>query len=264
MLTDLDELVLAVRDPDSRTYIREAIIAYRGGALRAAVVSVWVAVVYDIISKLRSLDSQGDKAAHALIEELEAAVKTNNIKALANLEEKLPDEALNTFEFLSRAEHEDFARLKADRNRCAHPAFGGEMLLYNPSPEAVRAHIVHAIRHLLERPPVQGKAAIERILTDIAGTYFPSDQSDVNRYLARYLDNAKTSLLVNLIHVLVKGLLKRDNPVLAGHETVALMALLAVSARHPELYRVTMQDLIQRLAASIDDTNLSNLLECRS
>ena len=50
MLTDLDELVLTVRYPDSRTYIREAMIAYRGGANRAAVVSVWVAVIYVLVS----------------------------------------------------------------------------------------------------------------------------------------------------------------------------------------------------------------------
>ena len=89
MLTDLDELVLTVRDPDSRTYIREAMIAYRGGANRAAVVSVWVAVIYDIISKLRLLDSQGDKAAQSLIQDLDRAIANNDIKAMANFEDRL-------------------------------------------------------------------------------------------------------------------------------------------------------------------------------
>ena len=87
----------------------------------------------------------------------------------------------------------------------AHPAFGGDTLLYNPSPEVVRAHIVHAICH--RTLPVQGKAAIERIVVDIAGAYFPTVQNEVNRYLARYLDHAKTSLLANLIHILVKAVL---------------------------------------------------------
>src|SRR5208337_3986552 len=182
MLTDLDELVLTVRDPDSRTYIREAMIAYRGGANRAAVVSVWVAVIYDIISKLRLLDSQGDKAAQSLIQDLDRAIANNDIKAMANFEDRLLGEALNTFEFLSRVEYQDFDRMRLDRHRCAHPAFGGEMLLYNPSPEAVRAHIVHAITHLLSRPPVQGKAAIDKIVADIAGPYFPTDQEEVNSY----------------------------------------------------------------------------------
>src|SRR5262245_47380315 len=103
MLTDLDEMLLSVQDPDSRTYIREAIIAYRGGALRAAVVSTWVAVIYDIISKLRIIESQNDGAARALIAELNGAVKSNNIKAMAAFEEKLPTEARETFEFLSNS-----------------------------------------------------------------------------------------------------------------------------------------------------------------
>ena len=170
MLTDLDELLLTVRDPDSRTYIREAIIAYRGGALRASVVSTWVAVIYDIISKLRSLETQGDRAAQALIQELDGAIKADNVKAMAGSEDKLPGEALSTFEFVSTAEYEDLARLKKDRNRCAHPAFGGDTSLYTCHPEIVRSHIVHAIIHLLSRPLVQGKAAIDKILAAIAKT----------------------------------------------------------------------------------------------
>ncbi|MDZ8025517.1 MAG: hypothetical protein RMY36_008055 [Nostoc sp. SerVER01] len=38
-LTDLDELVLTVRDKASGSYILEAVNAYRGGAYRAAIVA---------------------------------------------------------------------------------------------------------------------------------------------------------------------------------------------------------------------------------
>lgn len=262
MLTDLDELVLTVRDPDSRTYIREAMIAYRGGANRAAVVSVWVAVIYDIISKLRLLDSQGDKAAQLLIQDLDRAIANNDFKAMANFEDRLLDEALNTFEFLSRVECHDFNRMRLDRNRCAHPAFGGEMLLYNPSPEAVRAHIVHAITHLLSRPPVQGKAAIDKIVADIAGPYFPIDQEEVNSYLcSRYLDHAKPSLVANLVAVLVKALLRRDHPTLTGHEGSALTALTAIASRHPEMFKTKMQDLMRKASHDVEDKDVSYLLE---
>lgn len=58
-LTDLDELAQKVRDEQSRIYIVEAINAYRGGAYRAAIVATWIAVVYDIIAKLRELAKQG-------------------------------------------------------------------------------------------------------------------------------------------------------------------------------------------------------------
>jgi hypothetical protein len=49
-VSDLDELLLSVRDPTSKSYILEAINAYRGGALRSAIISTWIAVSYDIIS----------------------------------------------------------------------------------------------------------------------------------------------------------------------------------------------------------------------
>ncbi len=56
-LTDLDELVLTVRDKVSLSYILEAVNTYRAGAYRAAIVSTWIAVSYDIIAKIRELNS---------------------------------------------------------------------------------------------------------------------------------------------------------------------------------------------------------------
>ena len=49
-LTDIDMLALSVRDRESRRLIGEAITAYRGGALRSALMSTWIAVAYDIIA----------------------------------------------------------------------------------------------------------------------------------------------------------------------------------------------------------------------
>ncbi|GAK61608.1 hypothetical protein U27_01509 [Candidatus Vecturithrix granuli] len=60
-LSDLDELVQQVREEKSRTYITEAIKSYRAGAYRAAIVSTWIAVVYDIILKLRELEKYDQK-----------------------------------------------------------------------------------------------------------------------------------------------------------------------------------------------------------
>jgi len=40
-LTDLDELVLLVKDKVSLSYILEAVDTYRTGAYRAAIVSTW-------------------------------------------------------------------------------------------------------------------------------------------------------------------------------------------------------------------------------
>ena len=76
----------------------------------------------------------------------------------------------------------------------------------------------------------------------------------MNRFLiSRYLDNAKDSLVTNVTGILLKYLLRKNNPVLVGHEQAAHMALLAVSVRHPHLYRTTVRDLLRRLAPGIED-----------
>lgn len=260
MLTDLDELILSVRDQASRAYIREAVIAYRAGAYRAAVVSTWVAIIYDIIGKLRILDSQGDASAHQLVEELEGATASRSILSMSKFEERLPEKALKTFEFLNQLEFEDFGRIRLDRNRCAHPAFSGETLLFTPSPESVRAHIVHAITYLLAHPPVQGRAAIQKVLTDISGQYFPITQDEVTSYLrSRYLDHAKATLVESLVALFVKAILRRNVAELAGSESAASLALQAIGTCRPDIYERKMKDVLATLAPGLDDNSIVNL-----
>jgi hypothetical protein len=51
-LTDLDVLILRVREPRSREYISEAVLTYRVGAYKTAVVATWTAVTFDILMKI--------------------------------------------------------------------------------------------------------------------------------------------------------------------------------------------------------------------
>jgi len=98
-LTDLDELALTVRDKIARSYILEAIDAYRGGAYRSSIVSTWIAVTFDIISKIRELSNQGDSNAQAFIKSLDQAITDKQIKKLQNIEENLLKKATDDFEF---------------------------------------------------------------------------------------------------------------------------------------------------------------------
>src|SRR5215468_10091880 len=69
-LEDLDELVLRCRTEEGRKYITEAVTCYKAGAYRACIVATWVAVVYDLISKIRDLALSGDAEAQRLVEDL--------------------------------------------------------------------------------------------------------------------------------------------------------------------------------------------------
>lgn len=46
---DLDELTLRCRDEKAREHISEAVASYRVGACRAAIVTTWIAVCFDVI-----------------------------------------------------------------------------------------------------------------------------------------------------------------------------------------------------------------------
>lgn len=80
-LTDIDSLALAMRERESRRLIAEAITAYRGGALRSAIISTWIAVAFDIVTKARELSAQGEAAPKVFVQELESAIANRDERA---------------------------------------------------------------------------------------------------------------------------------------------------------------------------------------
>jgi hypothetical protein len=54
-LGDLDELVISCRTEEARAYVSEAVACYKAGAFRACIVATWIAVVYDLLAKIREL-----------------------------------------------------------------------------------------------------------------------------------------------------------------------------------------------------------------
>jgi hypothetical protein len=266
-LIDLDELVLSVRDRSSREYINEAVVSYRARAYRSALIATWIAVAYDIISKIRELDIQGDAEAKKFVADLDAAVALQQtdygtaVQRLQAIENDLLNQALKKYEFLSPQEHTDLDRLKQDRNLCAHPAFASESLLFQPSPELVRAHITHAITHLLQHPPVQGKSALLRIKRDILEPSFPSTQKDVSEFLeSRYLNRAKKTLLTNLVTVCLKTVIKRTDVDLVGKEEEVLRCLAAVKIRYQAVYAERMGAELPTITDGADDAQLKRTM----
>jgi len=82
-LADLESLRLSIRDQVIRAYASDAIACYSAGANRSAIVSIWIAVVYDLYQKTRYLAEQfGDKATKECIKEIEA-IRANSNKSKA-------------------------------------------------------------------------------------------------------------------------------------------------------------------------------------
>ena len=256
-LLDLDEAVLRVRDANSRLYIGEAVAAYRAGANRSAIIAAWIAVVTDIIAKIKELANQSDANAQAFVRELDVAVAANDLRTLQTIEQAILNKAEREFEFLSAREAVDLERLKADRHLCAHPAFVSEDSLYQPSADLVRTHIVHAVEHLLAQQPVQGRSALERIKQDLRRSTFPLDEANAKRYLIeKYLRRAKPVLLRNLVIVVVKEYLRATDPDLTGRERELITTLRAVAETNHALYEQTMAALLPREVADLDEPGL--------
>jgi hypothetical protein len=265
-LVDLDELVLMVRDHNSRAYIGEAINTYRSRAYRSALLATWIAVAYDVISKIRELQAQGDPAAGAFVTVLDNVIDANEcgnataVKQLQAIENELLAKALKDFEFLSAQEYTDLDRLKSDRNLCAHPAFTREGALFQPTAEQVRAHISHAVLHLLRHPPVQGRHALTRLKNDLLQPSFPSTQKTVSDFLeSRYLNYAKVALIETLVTVFLKVLIKQSEADLIGKEDRVLMCLVAVGRCHTAAYDRKMAEQLPRLTHGLNDQELKRV-----
>lgn len=259
-ITDIDSLALAVRDRESRRLIAEAITAYRGGALRSAIMSTWIAVSFDIISKARELAAQAEESPKDFINELDLAIANHDIKKMQAIESDLLNVANDQLQLLASHEYEALERLRKDRHLCAHPAFIVEDELYQPSLELVRSHIVHALQHLLIHAPLQGKSAIARFDVDVTSLSFPTNPDDIGAYIrARYLDRAKDVLVTNLIEAVISAPFGDERARFAGRSRLLAMTLKEISKAKTSIYDATVPSYVARKFDTVEDDVLLNI-----
>jgi len=256
-LTDIDSLCLNVRDQESKRLISEAIAAYRGGALRSAIMSTWIALAFDIISKARELAAQGEAAPIAFVQDLDSAIANSDIGKMQRIESDLLKTANEQLQILAPHEFMALDRLKYDRNLCAHPAFVVEDELYQPSPESVRSHIVHTLQYLLVHAPLQGKSAIARFDADLMSPSFPSNASDIGIYIrAKYLDRAKEVLVVNLIKALISAPFGGERDRFVGRIRLLATALYEIAKAKTAIYDSTVPRYVAQRVDAVDDAVL--------
>jgi hypothetical protein len=261
-LHSLDALLLSVRDMESKRLTQEAVTAYQAGAYRAAILSMWVAVCADIISKLKELGTGGDAAATAEAKKLEAWIQTRDIKNLQQFENGLVELARDKFEMLLPHEAIDLLRLREDRHLCAHPAFVSDEALFSPTAELARAHIAHAILHLLSRPPVQGKQLIARFDRDLLGGSIPRNLDEIELVLREnYLAHAKTGAVASLIKALAKALVGAEAEKYKGKEQQIAFSLANIGRIFPGLFEEHLPPLMDKLGHELGDTAI--LAVCR-
>lgn len=209
-MKSLDELYLTCRDEISKKYILEAIKCYKGGGFRSCIVATWIALVYDFIGKLHEL-SVDDENAKTLFNKLEEYRISNNINGILEFERKLLDTMKNYYALLSPVEYNDLKRLNEDRNLCAHPSLIDETTPFQATPEIARYHLRNVIEFVLSKPPVQGKAALERVKRMLESIYYPKDEAGLEAFLNDSpLGRAKDNLKIQFVNWLVSNIVSEN------------------------------------------------------
>ncbi|WP_271509507.1 hypothetical protein [Bradyrhizobium sp. CCBAU 11357] len=260
-LGDLDELVLRCRTEEGRKYIVEAVTCYKAGAYRACIVATWVAVVYDLISKIREIALSGDPAAQQIVADLnrfQPLIAQNDLGAIKkslDLERGIVDICNTQFGFFEGMEVLDLTRLHDDRNRCAHPSYQGMETPYSPSGELARAHLVHAIQHVLSQAPVQGRAATAQVLRLVTSQYFPLDIDNAKLQLKSIgLDRVRESVIRATIDQLTYGYIE-GGPDLKGLRRT-LSAICALSEMHSDICGPRIKGALNKMGRRVSDPDL--------
>jgi hypothetical protein len=241
----LEDLQNQVRDPESRRYLAEAIRAYQAGALRSAIVAIWVSVALDLVAKIRELATQGEKAAISYIEGLDRAVQRGDIDQLVQVERNLLTISRDSFELIDAREQVELERLRLDRHVCAHPAFVKPEEVFDPTPELVRVHIATAVDSVLARVPSPGKKAIDRFRLEIDQDTFPQDPQILADYLReRFFERGKSSLRRGLAELIVKGSIDPPEGDLRRSNRCALAAH-ALDRIEPELLKAALMRVVR-------------------
>jgi hypothetical protein len=212
-LSDLDELILRCRTDVAKSYIEEAVSSYRASVYRACIITTWIAVVFDIIDKLKELAMSGDSQAKLAVKEFEEyQIKLNKgdnsiLKKALEFEGNILELARDKFELLDFHQFTDLNRLRDDRNRCAHPSFQHTGEPYQPSGELARTHLRNAIVDLLQKLPVQGRAALEDLKRRVESEFFPIDLTKAKEVFKESPFLHPTQALVNgFVDALIFGL----------------------------------------------------------
>ncbi len=259
MIRGFEEMIVQCIDDDAKVHIREAVRCYEAGAYRAAIVASYVAVCFDLIAKLRGLASGGDGDAANLVnklDQLQEQQRNGNPQAIGGLleiERNLLEDFRDKFDFFGHQEFEELSRLRADRNRCAHPTFSHDALPYAPPAELARLHIRSALSYVLSQQARQGKAALASLRATVNSPYFPTALKDaVTRLRASEIGKARDTLVRAFIDDLAFGWPDATHPYHANNSV--LEAIEATVELHRPIAVPRLVIAIDKLAKSgVDD-----------
>lgn len=257
-LIDIEEMVLRCRTEEAKAVIEEGVACYKAGAYRAAIVATWLAVYFDLASKLKSLALAKNSTAREWLDNYERRVtayepeNSDTAKPLQNIENSILNMARSSdIELISHVELVDLKRLKTDRNRCAHPTMQNADERFTPTAELARTHLRNAVEYVLSRPPIQGRLAAERFLSIARDEGFPVTPSDAKESLEGPLvEGLSETNLPNVLSGLIADALDRTARTQVRHQRVA--ALEATKSLFPALFDRCFEGQLDQQLENVD------------
>lgn len=263
-LADIDALALKCRAERSRDYIAESIQCYRAGAYRSSIVHTWIAVVFDLVDKIRELALANDPIAARINAKYETYITQINqgndqgVKNALEFERTILSTCRRELEFFNHQQITDLERLREDRHQCAHPSFQRAGVPHRPSAELARLHLRNAVEHVLSQPPIQGRPAIAEIITTIASEYFPKDRYQAATALRQTpLANPSEALIRGLIDELVFKYAEADSPLYGKIQVGA--ALSSLLDTHRDIAETRIAQKLSTLVRRVDDNGLPSV-----
>ncbi len=258
-LEDLDKLLSKCRNKYAKQYIQEAIQCYQAGAFRAAILSIWAAVTFDLFDKLKELAVAGEATAGKLIASIEKKADISDTVEFACLEKDFITIARDRFELISYADSIDLMRLQQDKKRCIKPLLNPGDEIFEPTSELVKVHIVSAITHLLQHPAYYGKGELDLLINYIESQAFPTNKEQIIYFLKdSVLAHARDSLFKEFFTYLIEKCISYE---LTFQQKIRYYIIFNTTI---ELYKRISHRILQvelpKIAATIKDQNVEQIL----
>jgi hypothetical protein len=115
------------------------------------------------------------------------------------------------------------------------------------------------VEYLLQHPPVQGKAALSKVMADIDGAMFPTEKDvAVQHFRFSALVKPRPALVRNLVVVLLKQFLQE--PLDSNAQLRRAAALNAIRTMHREPTEQALKEKLNEVTRAMLDSDLLRLV----
>lgn len=254
-LSDLEVLLTSIKNTNVKSYATDAVNCYYTGAYRAAILSIWIALVLDLYKKAEYISENfNDAAATKLINDIEN-IRKNQGKA-SNWEDKVLDEAFNNLKIINQIQYDKLNLIKSDRHLCAHPVLDEFDNLYQPTAEETRSHIVNAITLVLSQNAIFGKNYTDKILGLLMDNYLIAEKKAIESKLRKkYLESSDINSRKQLIKTLLKILVCTEKDICQNYYEKFIFALEVMYDYKPSDFE-KLKDEIIKIEERIDSDHI--------